>query len=350
MSLDSLLFIFQIAIMTSHNNALVSDMPVLKIIGLFLSLSAALGGYVAYQTTTSSELIVQGEVEATRIDLAAKISGRVSRVHGDFGDRVEKGRILVELSSPQLEATLLSAKASLDVASANRDLVFSTRPEVIAARKAELAGAEANQVLAEKTHARIERLRESATASAQRLDEASNNLTAARRRVEQAQANLELARNGRSAEERAVSQAMVTQAQASVAKIRADLNELIVHAPLSGQITARLAEPGELFSAGAMLMSIVDIDNAWFTFNLREDLLRGLAVDQILQVRVPALDDQIIPARVTAINVEGSYANWRATKATGDFDLRTFSVRAQPVNPVAGLRPGMSALVEWTVR
>jgi len=122
-----------------------------------------------------------------------------------------------------------------------------------------------------------------------------------------------------------------------------------VTSPIDGQVTTRTAEVGKLFSAGAPLISIVDVDHAWFTFNLREDLLQGLEIGQPLEVRVPALgqDHAAISARITAINVEGSYANWRATKATGDFDLRTFSVRAQPVEPIAGLRPGMSALVDW---
>jgi HlyD family secretion protein len=124
---------------------------------------------------------------------------------------------------------------------------------------------------------------------------------------------------------------------------------MTVVSPIDGEVTTRTAEVGKLFSAGAPLISIVDVDHAWFTFNLREDLLEGLNVGQALEVQVPALgaDGALVPATITAINVEGSYANWRATKATGDFDLRTFSVRAEPVARVNGLRPGMSALVDW---
>mgnify|MGYP001944358694 CR=1 FL=1 len=321
-----------------------------SLIRALVLIAATVFGYVAYAIPTPEALIVQGEVEATRIDLAAKFSGRVSEVNAGFGDRVKKGDVLVALESPQLEAGLASAEAALAVATANRDLTFSTQPEVIAVRTAELARAEANLVLAEKTYTRIERLNETSTASVQRLDEASNQLAAAKRGVEQAAANLELAVNGSSAEEKAVSQAQVVQAKAAVDQTQADLDELTVSSPLNGQVTARLAEPGELFSAGAILMSVVDVDNAWFTFNLREDLLDGLSIGQELQVRVPALNNHIIPARVSAINVEGSYANWRATKATGDFDLRTFSVRAEPIQNHPQLRPGMSALVDWSGR
>ena len=112
-------------------------------------------------------------------------------------------------------------------------------------------------------------------------------------------------------------------------------------------MTTRIAELGENFSAGAPLYSIVDITHPWFTFNLREDLLRGLKVGDSLSVVVPALENATVSARVTVINAQGQYATWRATRATGDFDLRTFEVRAQPVDPVDGLRPGMSAILSW---
>ncbi len=321
-----------------------------RLIGLFFVAALVAGVGVVMLTLSKPPLIVQGEVEATRIDLAAKIAGRVSEVAVDFGDRVKQGEQIVSLGSPQLEAGLKSAQAAVEVAIANRDLVFSTRPEIIDTRKAELSRAQADLVLAQKTYDRIERLSETSTASLQRLDEASNTLAAAQRGVDAAAANLLLAENGNSIEQKAVAQAQVLEAKAAVLRTQADLEELSITAPIDGQVTARLAEPGELFSAGAVLLSIVDIDNAWFTFNLREDLLSGLEIDQELEVRVPALGDQIIPARITAINAEGTYANWRATKATGDFDLRTFSVRAEPLTRDAALRPGMSALIEWGSR
>jgi HlyD family secretion protein len=95
------------------------------------------------------------------------------------------------------------------------------------------------------------------------------------------------------------------------------------------------------------LFSLIDLQNPWFTFNLREDLLRGLKIGDSFDVTVPAMDNARIPVRVTMINAQGQYATWRATRATGDFDLRTFEVRASPVNPMQGLRPGMSAIASW---
>ena len=293
-------------------------------------------------------LVIQGEVEATRVDLAARVSGRVAKSPVDLGDRVSAGDVVVELDSPQLRASLATSKATLAVAQSNRELAFSIRQETIDARRAELQKAEADVALAQKTYDRTRQLLEQSFASQQVLDQAANTLDAAARARDAARATLQLAEQGNSPEQKAVSVAQVDQAAAAVAEIEVNIAELLVRAPMTGEVTARTAEIGELFSAGTPLISIVDVDNAWFTFNLREDLLTGLGVGDSLPVRVPALGGRTIAAKVTAINAEGSYANWRATKATGNFDLRTFEVRARPAAPVDGLRPGMSGLIDWS--
>lgn len=309
----------------------------------------AVAGYLVWTLSQPARALVQGEVEATRIDLSAMISARVSATPVKVGDRVAVGDVVVRLESAVLEAQLASATAALDVARANRDLTYSTRPETIAAAEAQLESARSNLELAQSSYDRADALRSGAVVSPAGLEKARNQLTAATQAQAAAQANLDQARNGASPEQKAVADAQVKQAEASVQQIKASVAEMTVTAPIAGEVTTRTSETGKLFSAGAPLISIVDVDHAWFTFNLREDYLQGLAVGQPLQVSVPALGDAagMIAARIVSINVQGSYANWRATKATGDFDLRTFEVRAEPGNPVAGLRPGMSVLVDW---
>jgi len=158
---------------------------------------------------------------------------------------------------------------------------------------------------------------------------------------------LQLAVTGASPEERALAAAQVKQAEATLSQREADVSELIIHSPITGQVTTRVAELGENFSAGAPMFSLIDMHGLWFTFNLREDLLAGLKIGDQFEVTVPALAAKRITVRVTLINVQGQYATWRATRATGDFDLRTFEVRAVPTEPVEGLRPGMSAIAAW---
>lgn len=311
----------------------------------------AVAGYLVWTVRQPINYLVQGEVEATRIDLSAMVTARVAKTPVSFGDRVEADQLVIQLESAQLLAQLATAEAGLKVAKANYEVANTTRPETVAASEAQVAKAIADVELAKSNFQRMSQLHNGSMVSKASLDEATNALDSAVQAQAAAQANLDLAKNGTSEEQKAVAAAQVTQAEANLAQVQANVEELTVTSPIDGEVTTRTAEVGKLFSAGAPLISIVDVDHAWFTFNVREDLLRGLETGQLLEVRVPALGQSkaLIKSEITAINVEGSYANWRATKATGDFDLRTFSVRAEPIEQIEGLRPGMSALVDWPV-
>lgn len=304
-------------------------------------------GAVLWLATRPPPLAVQGEVSADRVDISPRVAGRIKTLGADVGDTVERGAALTELDNPQLAATLLAAQAALLVAKADLDRVNSTRPETIAARRAEVASAVADVTLAQETYDRQAQLVRSGNTPQARVDEATHNLEAAIRKREAAEANLQLAIAGASQEERALAAAQVKQTEATLNQRVVDVAELSIRAPISGQITTRVAELGENFSAGAPLFSLIDMGNVWFTFNLREDLLAGLKIGDTFEVTVPALKSAVIGVRVTMINVQGQYATWRATRATGDFDLRTFEVRAKPIDAVEGLRPGMSAIARW---
>ena len=207
-----------------------------------------------------------------------------------------------------------------------------------------MAAAEADLQLAQEAATRDQALEQRGVRSQAVIEQSARNLAAAERKVEAAQAQLDLTRAGASPEERAVAAAQVDQARAAIGQAEANIDELNVTAPQGGQVTGRMVELGENVGAGAPLFTIVDLDGTWFTFNIRENLLGGLKVGDRLRVQVPALDAQI-DATVTLINAQGDFASWRATRATGDFDLRSFEVRAAPATPVPGLRPGMSALI-----
>jgi HlyD family secretion protein len=319
-----------------------------RIIRIVIGLAclAALGVLLWY-ATLPPPLVVQGEVSADRVDISPRVLGRVAKLNVDVGDTVKKGAVIAELQSPQLVAAMLSTEAALIVAKADLERVNSTRPEVIAARKAEVEAAEADVVLYQTDQARQSKLVVTGAAPQARVDQSNRNLESALRAREAAQANLDLAIAGASKEERALAAAKVEQAKATLNQQQTDVQELTIRAPIDGQLTTRIAELGENFSAGAPLFSIIDIGHPWFTFNLREDLLKGLKVGDTFSIKVPALQNSTVQLKVTVINAQGQYATWRATRATGDFDLRTFEVRAVPTAPVEGLRPGMSAIASW---
>ncbi|WP_085164027.1 HlyD family secretion protein [Gilliamella bombi] len=303
--------------------------------------------YFAYQPST---IILQGEVESNRVDVAARVQGRVNQFNYDVGDDVKQGEVLLTLSNPALLAQLATAEAQLKVAMASRDNTYSTRPETIDVQKAQLDKAKSDLDLAQTSYERINRLAKNGTVSKQSYDESFNQYQAAMKAYEAAKANLSLAENGSSVEQKKLADVQVEQSEAALAQVKADVNELTLVSPINGQITTRVAETGQLYSPGTPLYSIIDLNDIWFTFNIREDLLGNLKVGDTFQVRVPALNNQIIDVKVTVLNALGQYANWQATKATGDFDLKTFEMRAKPINKVSGLRPGMSVTTKWQSR
>ena len=305
---------------------------------------------VLWLATRPPPLTVQGEVSSDRVDISPRVAGRVVKLGADVGDSVAQGAVIAELESPQLVASLIAARAALGVAKADLDRINSTRPETIAARKADLAAAEAYVTLNQETFDRKAQLARTGNTPQAVVDEATRNLELATRKRESAQAALQLATTGSSVEEKALAAAQVKQAEAALNQREVDVTELTIRAPIAAQVTTRVASLGENFSAGAPLFSLIDTKNIWLTFNLREDLLGGLKIGDTFDVTVPAFKSQVVPVRVTMINVQGQYATWRATRATGDFDLRTFEVRAVPLQPVEGLRPGMSAIVAWSKR
>lgn len=319
-----------------------SSNPVLPFVAL--AAFALVVAAAVWWVTRPGPLLIQGEVAAPRVDVSARTSGRVADVNADLGETIEAGVRLVTLSNPQLVTAHATAASGLEVARASEAAAGATRPELIRVREADLALAQADQRLAQEQIARDTELSQQGLRPQALLDQSVRNVETASRRVEAAQAQLDLARAGASPEERAVVAAQVAQAEATLAQRQADLDELTVVAPMAGEISARLIEPGENIGPGTPLFTIVDLDGAWFTFNLREDLLAGLQVGDSLSLRVPALDAEV-EAQITLINVQGQYASWRATRATGDFDLRSFELRARAVTPLPGLRPGMSALI-----
>lgn len=304
-------------------------------------------GVLLWFATLPPPLVVQGEVSADRVDISPRVSGRILRLNADVGDTVKTGDVIAELESPQLVAAMHATEAALAVAQADLVRVNSTRPETIAARRAEVDAAQADIILYQTNQQRQERLLNSAAAAQATVDEARRNLESAIRKREAAQANLDLAIAGSSKEEKALAGSRVEQAKATLDQQETDIAELTIRAPIDGQVTTRVAELGENFSPGAPLFSLIDIGHPWFTFNLREDLLWGLKIGDTFKVTVPALGNRLADVKVTVINAQGQYATWRATRATGDFDLRTFEVRAELTAAVEGLRPGMSVVASW---
>lgn len=309
---------------------------------------AAIVGLSLWYLAQPQPLLIQGEADATRIDVAARVDGRVGKRPVSRGEDVSAGQLLVEIDNPQLLTKLRETEAARQVALADLARIeVGTRSEVVAQRKAAVASNEASLILAQQNYDRTKRLSERDFASVQRLDEATATLDVAKRSAEQAKLAFDEAVAGYTPEERAVAKASVAKAEAAIETLRAQVAELAVKAPVAAQVYQIGIELGEYVSPGVSLLSLVDLGDVWLRFDMREDLVKGLKVGDRFTVRIPALGDREVAVAVRTIATRGEYAGWRATRATGDFDLRTFEVRAYPVERLPLLRPGMSAYADW---
>jgi HlyD family secretion protein len=309
---------------------------------------AAVAALSIYYLVRGQPLLVQGEVDATRFDIAARVDGRVAEIPVARGEDVATNAVLVRIDNPETIAKHEQAVAAKVVADAQlANINVGTRQEVIAARKAVLERAQAALVLAQKTYERVRQLAEHDNASQARLDQVTDSLHGAERAVDQAQLAYDQAVNGYTREERAIAAANVVKALADIKAAQSIIDQMMVYAPVASQVYQRNVEPGEYVSPGVPLVTLVDLNDMWIHFDLREDLVKTLKLGDRFDVRVPALADRSITVEVKLIATKGEYASWRATRATGDFDLRTFSVRAYPVDKVPELRPGMSAYLDW---
>ena len=309
---------------------------------------AAIAGLSIWFLVRPQPLLVQGEVDATRLDIAARIDGRVADIPVTRGENVAAGAVLVRIDNPENIAKREQAVAGKLVSDAQlANINAGTRPEVIAARKAALERAQASVVLAQKTYDRISQLAEHGNAPQARLDQVTDSLHESQRAVDQAKSAYEQAVNGYTAEERQIAVANVQKAASDIAAVQSIIDQMVITAPVAAQVYKRNVEPGEYISPGVPLVTLIDLNDLWIHFDLREDLVRRLKVGDRFAVRIPALADRRITVEVKLIATKGEYASWRATRATGDFDLRTFSIRAYPVEQVPELRPGMSAYMDW---
>jgi len=295
--------------------------------------------------------LVQGEADATHVDIASKVPGRVVAIHVREGDQVQRGQLLVTLDGTEIRARASQAQAARDAARAAHERVsHGYRSEEIRAAQDNYQRAVAAEGIAETTFSRFDLLLSQGVIPAQRRDEAEASYRAAREATGAAKAQYELLRSGMRPEDHAAAAAELRRAEAAVAEATSYVEDNELLSPVNGQVTVKVVEEGELLSPGLPVLTVVDLSDQWITVNLREDRLAGLKVGDALTAAVPALGAGHFRFTVYYISPLGSFATWRATRESGGFDVRTFEVRARPLEPIDGLRPGMSALVDWPPR
>lgn len=287
--------------------------------------------------------VVQGQGEAKEIRISGKLPGRVAEIYVEEGQYVKAGDTIVHITSSLVDAQYDQAQAMEDVAKAGEDKIDAgARVQVIQAAEDVWKQAQSAASIAEKTYNRMETLYAKGVVSAQRRDEAKAAYDAAVAGANAAKSSYELARSGAQPEDKQAAGAMVKAARMSKKKVGAVLEDQYLVAPFDGEIISIYPAVSELIATGAPVATL-QLDDRWAVFNVRETLLKDIEVGTMLKVYIPALDLDT-EMKVFYVKDLGTYANWQATKATGDYDARTFQIKARPEKKIENFRPGMSVV------
>ena len=303
-------------------------------------------GVAGYLVSKPKEALLQGEAEATEYRVSGKVPGRIESYLADEGQMVRKGDTLVIIDSPEIRSKIAEANAAKAAAQAQRDKAYNgARQEQIAGAYELWQKAIVGENVMLKSYERMKALHEQKVVSDQKFDEVEAQYEAACATTRAAKSQYDMALNGARQEDKDAAVALVERANAAVTLVNSYLDEITLVSPADGIIAARYPKVGELVGQGSPIMTVQDLGDMWFTFNIREDRLHSMQNGDKVTLRIPALDNREVSATVYYIVVRESYATWRATKEQGEFDSRTFEVRVRPDEAVDGLRPGMSALM-----
>lgn len=302
---------------------------------------------IGYFTIGNEPDIIQGQVEVTEYRVSSKVPGRILELRVKEGDYVKVGDTLAILDAPDVRAKMTQAQSAEEAAAAMDEMARAgARAEQIRGAYQLLQQAKAGAEIAEKSYKRVQRLYEEGVMTAQKRDEALANYKAMEAQMKAAQSQYDMARNGARREEKMAAAAQVGRARGAVAEVGSYINETVQTAQIEGEVSDVYPKVGELVGTGSPIMTIAVMKDLWGTFNVREDHIQGMKVGDELTAFVPAFGKDI-RMKVYHIKDEGSYAVWKATKANGQYDLKTFEIKARPVEPVDGLRPGMSLIVNY---
>lgn len=313
---------------------------------IFATVIIAVGLY-GFFFLNQEDNVIQGEADVTEVRISSKVPGRIARYMVEEGSYVKKGDTLAILSIPDVEAKLKQASAAEQGAAAqNQKAIKGARAEQIQSAYEMWQKAKVGTDIAQKSFTRIQNLFDKGVVTAQKRDEVEAQLNAAIATEKAAKSQYDMAVNGAEREDKDAALAMLERAKGAVAEVESYIAESYLISPIDGRISEKYPNIGELVGTGAPIMNVAKLDDKWGSFNIREDRLKNYKdVGKTLNVYVPALDS-MVEMTVYYVKDLGSYAAWKATKTTGQYDRKTFEVRARFKNPAVDVLPGMSLVIK----
>ena len=323
---------------TQHNNIL------LAIIGF--SAVVAVVALIGFFAIGRDPELIQGQVEVSEYRVSSKVPGRILEIRVNDGDYVKVGDTLAILDAPEVRAKMEQARSAENAAAAQEEMARNgARQEQIQGAFQLMQQAKAGLEIAEKSYQRIQRLFDEGVMSAQKRDEVYANYKAMEAQYKAAESQYEMAKNGARYEDKKAAAALVGRAKGAVNEVNSYIHETVQIAQMEGEVTDIYPKVGELVGTGSPIMTIAVMSDLWGTFNVREDQLNGLEIGKTFTAFVPAFNKNV-EMKVYYMKDQGSFAVWKATKANGQYDLKTFEVKARPTEKFDGLRPGMSLIVK----
>lgn len=290
--------------------------------------------------------LIQGQVEVSEYRVSSKVPGRILEIRVKEGDYVKVGDTLAILDAPEVRAKMEQAQSAENAAAAlELKAQNGARQEQIQGAYQVWQQAKAGLEIAEKSYQRIQRLFDEGVVSAQKRDEVYANFKAMEAQCKAAESQYQMAQNGARREDKLAAAAQVGRARGAVQEVNSYIHETVQIAQMEGEVSSIYPKVGELVGTGSPIMTISMMQDMWGTFNVREDQLNGMEVGKTFKAFVPAFNKEV-EMKVYYMKDQGSFAVWKATKANGQYDLKTFEVRARPTEKFDGLRPGMSLIVK----
>lgn len=323
---------------SQHQNILLAVMG--------FSIAVLIVAIIGFFTLGKTDEVIQGEVEVGEYRVSCKLPARVVEIRVKEGDFVHKGDTLAILEIPEMNAQEKVAQSTEAATQALSNLTEEgARREAIQSARQLVVQAKAATDVAKKTYDRMQNLFSEGVMSQQKRDEARAAWEVALAHENVMKSQYEMAKNGARTEEKKAAQSQANAAKHAVDVVRSVLKETVQVAAVDGEVSDIYPKEGELVGMGSPILSISMMKDMWGTFNVREDQLNGLKVGDTFTAFSPAFNKEL-KLKVFEIKDEGSYAVWKATKSNGQYDLKTFEVKARPINPFDGLRPGMSLIVK----
>ncbi|MBR5729185.1 MAG: biotin/lipoyl-binding protein [Prevotella sp.] len=323
---------------SQHNNILLAILGFVTVVVVV--------ALIGFFTLDKSPDEIQGEVEVTEYRVSSKVPGRILELRFKEGDYVKAGDTLAILDAPELRAKVQQAQSAEAAAAAvSAKAEHGARIQQIQGAYQVWQQAMAGAEIAKKSYDRVQRLYNEGVMTAQKRDEAYAQYKAMEAQEKAAKSQYELAKAGARQEDKAAAQAQVSRARGAIAEVKTYINETVQIAQMEGEVANVYPKVGELVGTGSPIMSIAVMNDMWGTFNVREDQLNGMKIGDEITAFSPAFKKDF-RLKVYSIKDQGTYAVWKATKSTGQYDLKTFEVKARPVDKFDGLRPGMSLIIK----